>query len=145
SAGCDFFAKSKPGPDNPADKPHPQGDKTADHGHKAGTHGGVIVEIGRDSYHAEPVFEKNGLLRLYLLGKDEARVEEVEAQTLTAYAQPEDAGEAMDFTLKPVPQPDDAPGKTSVFVGTLPKEAWGRRVEIIVTSIRIKGDRFRFS
>ena len=27
-----------------------------DHGHKAGQHGGTIVEIGRDNYHAEATF-----------------------------------------------------------------------------------------
>ena len=42
-----------------------------EHGHKAGVHGGIMVSLGRDSYHAEAVFEKGGLLRLYTLGKDE--------------------------------------------------------------------------
>lgn len=44
----------------------------SEHAHKPGDHGGIIVEIGRDNYHAEAVFEKGGVLRLYTLGKDEA-------------------------------------------------------------------------
>ena len=42
--------------------------KEAEHAHKPGAHGGTIVEIGRDNYHAEAVFEKGGVLRLYTLG-----------------------------------------------------------------------------
>ena len=30
---------------------------TAEHGHKAGEHGGIMVSLGRDSYHIEAVFE----------------------------------------------------------------------------------------
>jgi hypothetical protein len=138
-----------------SDQPRPEADKRAeakapapgkegDHAHKPGTHGGSIVEIGRDNYHAEAVFEKAGLVRLYLLGKDEATVQEVEAQSLTAYAKAEGGTEAQEFTLKPAPTPDDARGKTSVFLGTLPRDLWGKRVEVTVPSIRIAGERFRF-
>ena len=53
-----------------------------EHGHKSGAHGGTLVSLGRDSYHAEAVFEKGGLVRLYVLGKEEARVQEVDIQDL---------------------------------------------------------------
>lgn len=125
------------GPDSSEKK---QGDE---HGHKPGAHGGIIVEIGRDSYHAEAIFEKNGALRLYMLGKDEARVQEVETQTLTAYAKPEGDTEAQSFELKAAPQPGDAQGKTSLFLGQLPKELWGQKVEVTIQNIRIAGERFR--
>src|SRR5687767_4864896 len=56
-----------------------------DHGHKPSAHGGIIVPVGRDNYHAEAVFETGGTLRLYTLGQDESKVLEVEAQPLTGY------------------------------------------------------------
>ena len=127
----------------PQEAKAPDAKKDGEHGHKSGTHGGIIVEIGRDNYHAEAVFEKGGTLRLYTLGKDEAKVQEVESQILTAYVKPEGATESAPFTLKPVPQPGDAAGQTSQFVGALPKELAGQRVEVTIPSIRIGGDRFR--
>lgn len=117
--------------------------KDGEHGHKPGAHGGIIVEIGRDNYHAEAVFEKGGVLRLYTLGKDEAKVQEVEAQALTGYVKPEGGTESASFLLKPEPQPGDAQGQTSQFVGKLPNELAGQRVEVTIPSIRIAGERFR--
>jgi hypothetical protein len=140
AAGCDN------GPDAPA--PGGEAPATAPdglHGHKPGTQGGFIVEIGRDNYHAEAVFEKDGVVRVYTLGKDEAKVEEVESQTLTAYAKPEGGTEAVEFLLRPDPRPDDGQGKTSRFAGALPRELWGRRLEVTVPTIRIAGERFRFA
>jgi hypothetical protein len=114
-----------------------------EHPHKPGAHGGLIVEIGRDSYHAEAVFEKGGQLRLYMLGKDEGRVQEVELQTLTAYVKPISGTESTSFTLKSEPQADDAEGRTSLFVGALPEELAGQLVAVTIPSIRIAGERFR--
>jgi YHS domain-containing protein len=114
-----------------------------DHAHQPGQHGGIIVSIGRDSYHAEAVFEKGGTLRLYMLDQDETKIMEVEAQTLTAYAKPESETEAEPFELQPQPQPGDTPGKTSLFVGTLPESARGRPVEVTVVNLRVGAERFR--
>lgn len=114
------------------------------HHHAAGKHGGTIVSLGRDNYHVEAVFEKGGALRLYMLGKDESRVQEVEMQELTAYAKPE-GGESVSFTLKAEPQPGDSEGKTSVFVGQLPEELRGKTVTVTIPSIRVGGERFRFN
>jgi hypothetical protein len=144
-SGCDRGEQPAPSAADKKPDATPPGDKGSDHGHKPGTRGGTIVEIGRDNYHAEAVFGKNGVVRLYTLGKDEARVEEVEAQTLTAYARPEGGTDAAEFLLKPAPRRDDTPGKTSRFLGTLPKELWGQRVEVTVPSIRIAGARYRFA
>lgn len=116
--------------------------KDGEHGHKPGAHGGIIVEIGRDNYHAEAVFE-GGRLRLYTLGKDEARVQEVETQDLTAYGKSEGGNESVEFVLKPTPQPGDGAGKTSRFIGELPKHLQGKKVEVTIPSIRINGERFR--
>ena len=145
-AGCDNATPPK-SDTPPAKQPEVKGPATngdSEHAHKPGEHGGTIVEIGRDNYHAEAVFEKDGVVRLYTLGKDEARVEEVESQKLTAYAKAAGASEAVEFTFEPVPRPGDAERKTSQFVGTLPKEVWGKAVEVTVPSIRIDGARYRF-
>jgi hypothetical protein len=114
-----------------------------DHGHQPSAHGGIIVPVGRDSYHAEAVFEKGGVLRLYTLGHDEAKVLEIEAQPLAAFVKAEGGAEAVPFTLKPAPQPGDRDGMTSQFVGELPPDLAGRKVEVTIPAVRIGGERFR--
>ena len=44
------------------------------HEHAEGQHGGTIVSLGADSYHAEAILETNGTWRLFMLGRDETRV-----------------------------------------------------------------------
>jgi hypothetical protein len=114
-----------------------------EHAHKPGEHGGIIVEIGRDNYHAEAVFEKGGVLRLYTLGKDEAKIQEVESQTLIGYVKPEGGSESTSFVFRPVPQPGDAEDKTSQFVAKLPQDLAGKRLDVTIPSIRIASERFR--
>jgi len=114
-----------------------------EHGHKAGAHGGIMVSLGRDSYHAEAVFEKGGVLRLYTLGKDESRVIDVEKQSLKGFVKAEGDAEAHQFTLDAEPQDGDAEGRTSQFVGTLPKGLWGMNLDVTVPNIVISGERFR--
>lgn len=138
-AGC---SNSPPPPPAPAPAP-PKND--GEHGHKPSAHGGIVVPIGSDSYHAEAVFEKGGILRLYTLGADEAKVLEVEAQPLTGYAKLEGGMEAESFVLAPKPQPGDRAGMTSLFVGHLPKELAGQKVEVTIPSIRIGTERFRIA
>lgn len=145
-AGC--VQQQSPAPaktDKVVEKTPAEPKKKADdeHGHKPGDHGGIIVEIGRDNYHAEAVFEKGGVLRLYILGKDEARVQEVENQEIAAFAKAKGADDSLEFVLKPAPQKGDSPDKTSLFKGELPKEVVGRKVEVTIPSIRINGERFR--
>ena len=113
------------------------------HGHKPGAHGGTLISLGRDSYHAEAVFEKGGTVRLYMLGKDEARLQEVDATELTAYVTPDGATEADKVTLRPEPQPGDAKGKTTQFVATLPKDLTGKKVQVTVNNVNVNGERFR--
>lgn len=114
-----------------------------EHGHKANAHGGIMVSLGRDSYHAEAVFEKGGVLRLYTLGKEESRVIDVEKQTLKGFVKAEGESEAEQFTLESEPQDGDAEGRTSQFVGTLPKGLWGQNLDVTVPNIVISGERFR--
>lgn len=116
-----------------------------DHGHKPTAHGGIVVPIGSDSYHAEAVFEKGGVLRLYTLGQNEAVVLEVEAQPLTGYVKLEGGTESESFVLAAKPQPGDKAGMTSLFVGHLPKELAGKKVEVTIPAIRIGKERFRIA
>lgn len=114
-----------------------------EHGHLSGAHGGIIASLGRDSYHVEAVFEKGGVLRLYVLGADESRIQEIEQQSLKAYAKAADATESHPFEFKSEPQEGDAAGKTSVFVGSLPEGLAGSELNVTVPSIKIAGERFR--
>lgn len=114
-----------------------------EHGHKPGAHGGTIVSIGLDSYHAEAIVEKGGRLRLLMLGKDESRIQEVDAQTVTAYVKAVGDAEAVPIELLATPQEGDAAGKTSQFVGQLPETVIAREIEVTIPILRIAGERFR--
>lgn len=114
-----------------------------EHGHKAGAHGGIIVSLGRDSYHVEAIVTSAGELRLYTLGNDESRVVDIEAQDLTAYVKPEGASDSTSLEIKPRPQPGDAAGKASLFVAQLPEALVGKSIDVTVPSITIGGERFR--
>ncbi len=115
------------------------------HGHKPGAHGGILVSLGQDSYHAEAVFEKGGLVRLYMLGKEEARVQEVDVQELTAYLTEEGVNESDKMTFRAEPQQGDTKGKTSLFVANLPKDLVGKKVQVTVNNINVNGERFRIA
>jgi hypothetical protein len=119
--------------------------KEDDHAHKAGTNGGIIVSLGADSYHVEAVFETGGLLKLFTLGKDEARVFDVESQILKAYVKEEGASEAVPMELNPVPRAGDKTGRTSQFVGRVPTALVGKQVAVTIPIIAIDGERFRLA
>ena len=116
---------------------------TQAHSHIGGAHGGLIIPIGSDSYHAEAVIEKSGTFRLFTLGQDEARVQEVDAQTITAYVKAFGELDATPVELVATPQADDTSGKTSQFVGQLPPTAIGKALEVTIPNLRIANERFR--
>ena len=81
-----------------------------DHGAK-GPHGGGIVELGEDEYHAEVVVDHDShAVIVYVLGKDAKTAEAVGAAEITITPEGKDA-----LTLKAAPQPGDAEGKSSKF------------------------------
>jgi YHS domain-containing protein len=127
--------------DHDSDHAHAEGAES-DHAHEPGSHGGTIVPVGQDNYHVEAVFDADGKLHLYTLGRDESRVQEVDVQELTAHVTPE-GGKAVQFTMTADRQKDDAEGKTSAFVGEVPGEVRDKAFEVAITSIRIDGERFR--
>jgi hypothetical protein len=114
-----------------------------EHAHKPGAHGGIIVPIGADSYHAEAVIEKGGLLRLLMLGADESRIHEVETQVLKAYIKADGAVDATAIELIATPQDGDSAEKTSQFTGQLPEEMVGKSLEVTIPNLRIGDERFR--
>ena len=114
-----------------------------DHEHLPGSHGGIMISLGRDSYHVEAVVESSGTIRLYTLGKDESRVIEVDAQTLNGFVKEEGGVDSTAMTFEPAPQDGDTSGKTSLFVGQLPSEFVGKKLDVTVPNIRVDGERFR--
>ena len=114
-----------------------------EHGHKAGAHGGIIVSLGRDSYHVEAIVTSAGELRLYTLGNDESRVVDVETQELIAYVKPAGGSDSTSIEITPQPQPGDTQGKASLFVAQLPEPLVGQSIDVTVPNITIAGERFR--
>jgi hypothetical protein len=127
--------------DRGGQKPH--ADEHGDHEHGIGANGGLIVPLGRESYHIEPVFEAKGVLRLYLLGADETRIQETQRQTLTAYVKPVGGRDTSPMQIESEPQEGDAEGMTSRFKGVLPEPLRGGEVEVTIPNLRIEGERFR--
>jgi hypothetical protein len=144
--GCSTSETGKP----PADSTVTNGSgnttetlKEEEHGHEAGAHGGVLVSLGRDSYHVEAIVTDGGELRLYTLGNDESRVMDVEIQELAAFVKSTTGTESASVNLKAVPQPGDADGRASLFVAKLPEAIVGDAISVTVPNITIKGERFR--
>lgn len=146
AAGCNDKASEPAKSDAAKKESGEKGHKNPhEHEHEPGAHGGIVISIGSDNYHAEALFEKGGILRLYMLDQDETKVLEVDAQELTGYAKVEGSAESESFTLKPQPQSGDRPGMTSLFVGELPAGLHGRRVEVTIPAVRIGSERFRIA
>ncbi len=115
----------------------------SEHPHIAGAHGGIVIPIGSDSYHAEAVIEKDGQFRLLMLGADETRIQEVDVQAVKAYIKSAGETDATPIEMKAVPQEGDADGKTSQFVGLLPDSAIGKAIDVTIPNLRIGTERFR--
>jgi len=118
-------------------------ESNTEHGHKSGAHGGIMVSLGRDSYHIEAVVDSEGSIRLYTLGKDETRVSEVESQTLKGFIKADGDAESQSISFEPSPQEGDSEKMTSLFIGKLPSEFVGRKLDVTIPNIRIAGERFR--
>jgi len=114
-----------------------------EHAHKPGSHGGIIIPIGSDSYHAEAVIEKGGVFRLLMLGKDETRIQEVDIQPVKAYIKVVGSPDATPVDMTATQQEGDAADMTSQFVGQLPEEFRGRQLDVTIPNLRIAGERFR--
>jgi YHS domain-containing protein len=151
--GCTRESSTNRGESSPLSSPDPAGSSgtepaastlsEAEHGHAAGSHGGVIIPIGADSYHAEAIIEKSGSFRLITLGQDETRIQEVDVQQLRAYVKGEADADAVSIDLVATPQEGDSPGKTSQFIAQLPETLIGKAVQVTIPNLNIQGERFR--
>lgn len=141
SVGCQPKSNtSSPGQDHSG---HEHSTQDHDHEHMPGAHGGTIVALGADSYHAEAILEGDGTLRLFMLGKDESRVQEVDAQTVKAFAKHQDSVDSKNIELLAQPQQGDSQGKTSQFVAKIPEDLLGKPIRVTIPNLTVSGERFR--
>ncbi len=124
-------------------KPTTSSDAEQEHIHKDGQHGGIIVSLGRDSYHVEAVVAADGQIRLFTLGKDETRVIDIEAHPLKGFVKADTDNEAQEISFEPTPQEGDTANRTSMFVAKVPAALVGRSLDVTIPNIRIDGERFR--
>lgn len=117
-----------------------------DHPHAGAPHGGVIVPLGDEDnhYHVEALREAGGVLRLYLLDGDAAKVREIELQTPTAHVRREKGAGDATILLMPVPEQGDTEGKTSQFFSKLPPALWGERLVVHVSDLALAGQKVSF-
>lgn len=114
------------------------------HLHPPGEHGGFIVALGRDHYHAEILFA-DGELRLFVLGQDSTEVVDIASQNITVYLRPFGDANARTIELQPRPQPGDAQGNSSLFAASIPEGLPATEMLVTVPSIAIGDARYRFS
>ncbi len=83
-----------------------------EHGHDAkGPHGGSLIELGADEYHAELVLDHDAhALRVFVLGGDAKTAVPTAATEIVVALEGKDA-----LTLKAAPQDGDGEGKSSRF------------------------------
>jgi hypothetical protein len=75
-----------------------------------------------------------------MLGRDETRVQEVDLQTIKAYARQAEGLDVKNLELVPEPQPGDSAGKTSQFVTSIPAELLGQSIRITIPNLVISGE-----
>jgi len=107
----------------------------ADHGHAKG-----VVAFG--DHHARLVVEQGGVLKLFILGKDETKVATIEAQEVHGQLQADQQAEAVPVVLKADPQPGDAAGQASQFKGETPEALRGKPF-VATLLLMVNGERYR--
>ncbi len=128
------------GPGRPEADPAPES-----HGHPPGPHGGAVVAIDRDNrFHAEAVFEPGGRLLLYTFGRELSEPRPILARTVCAAVRGHDGTDEFAVMLRPEPQEADPPGTASRFRGRLPPSMWRGHLRLVVWSLPVEGERFRF-
>ena len=113
--------------------------------HEHGPHGGHIVELGGEEYHAEITLDpQSRKLTVYLLGKDVKTPLPVDAASLAVRLVI--GGEKQEIVLSPTPQAGDGEGLSSVFAmaeGAVPEsihDAEDLQGEVVVS---IGGKQYR--
>lgn len=120
-------------------------ENVAPHGHPPGPHGGTVVAIDRENrFHAEAVFEPGGRVRLYTFARELTEARPVAARTICAAVRGHDAADEYAVMLVAEPQESDPSGAASRFAGRFPPAAWQEHVTLVVWSLPVEGERFRF-
>jgi hypothetical protein len=98
------------------DEPPPVAGDAAAHSH-AGPHGGHVIELGADEYHAELVLDKDaGTATIYLL--DSAAKEAVAIEATEIALNTRHDGQARQYPLAASPEAGNQPGTSSRFVSS---------------------------
>ena len=104
-----FDAKKDTSPDAEHGNAHDH-----EHGDSHGPHGGDLIELGDEEYHAEVMFdEESHKVILFLLGADAKSAVSVEAKELALEMTGQDA--PVTHALAAAPQEGDGDGKSSRF------------------------------
>lgn len=101
---------------DPAFHPVPKGAKVAEpaHSHEHGPHGGHLVELGNEEYHAEVVFDKPASkLTVYLLDSTAKKYAPTDTKQITLNLLIE--GKFKSIALAAAPQAGDPSGQSSRF------------------------------
>ena len=86
-----------------------------DHAHEKGPHGGSLVELGDEEYHAEIVHDdKEETVTIYLLGKDAKTAVGTDAKDVAINAKVK--GKAVQMKVKASAQKGDKAGLSSRFM-----------------------------
>jgi hypothetical protein len=94
----------------------PKGARVKDqpHEHEHGPHGGHLVELGEEEYHAEVVFDpKSSKITLYVLDSSAKKSAPIDAKEIKLELTI--GGQPKSFAAKPVADKDDPPNKSSRF------------------------------
>ena len=84
------------------------------HDHEHGPHGGHLVELGEEEYHAEVVFDaKAARLTIYLLDSTAKKAAPIDAKDVSLKLAID--GKSESFQLPAVPDSGDPQGKSSRF------------------------------
>lgn len=107
--GCSKTKTNAPPSNKAAVKPH-----SHSHGTSRGQHGGYIIGLDIENYHAELTHDdKTKRVGVYVLGEDTVTAAPIEAKSVTISARIDD--KPAEYTLPAVVQPGDPAGKSSYF------------------------------
>lgn len=100
------------------DIPPESGHDDHDHAHPSeGPHGGALIELGNEEYHAELVHDEAvGTVTIYLLDSTAGNPVRIDAGEITINASHE--GQAEQFQLASNPKESDPEGQSSRFVSS---------------------------
>jgi hypothetical protein len=129
----------------PAAPPANGGDDHADHARPTeGPHGGGLIELGNEEYHAELVHdEQGGTVTIYILDAETKTAVPIDATELTINLKHD--GQAEQFKLAASPDASDPQGKSSRFVSNVAElgedlQHEGAEPQLVVT---INGKQYR--